>query len=282
VENYVAGFLSQIQSSIARMVPAEIQRIVDVHLILGHAISTSLRKPGAADAENAMSHEAWATELMPAGGERARAVFIDRDGVINENRSDYVKSWDEFKFLDGSLGALARLAQCKLKVVIVSNQSAIGRQRVSREIVEDIHRRMVQQIEQTGGHVDRVLYCPHHPDENCGCRKPRPGLLEQAGRELELDLTRSYLIGDALEDLEAGRTVGCQTLLVRTGRGVESMQYLDRQNESRPVVVDDLKGSVEWIMEREGLPRMDRGACKIASNSRVCPMMIEAVFGRDK
>jgi D-glycero-D-manno-heptose 1,7-bisphosphate phosphatase len=263
VENYVAGFLSQIQSTIARMFPAEIRRIVDVHLILRHAISTSLRKPRAVGAENAMAHEAWATEWMPAGGERARAVFIDRDGVINENRSDYVKSWDEFKFLDGSFGALARLAPCKLKVVIVSNQSAIGRQHVSREMVEDIHRRMVHQIEQSGGRVDRVLYCPHHPDENCGCRKPKPGLLEQAGREFELDLTRSYVIGDALEDLQAGWNVGCQTLLVRTGRGAESIRHLDRQNGSRPVVVDDLKGAVEWILEREALARMDGEHAKV-------------------
>jgi D-glycero-D-manno-heptose 1,7-bisphosphate phosphatase len=196
-----------------------------------------------------VSSSVLATEF-PVG-----AVFIDRDGVINENRSDYVKSWEEFRFLHNSLDALVRLSQSNLKVVVVTNQSAIGRRRVSRETVEDIHRRMVQQIEEAGGRVDRVLYCPHHPEDNCECRKPRPGLLAQAGRELDVDFTRSYVIGDALEDIEAGAAIGCRTLLVRTGRGSELIGRLDRLNGGRPVVVEDLYGAIEWIFECEGASR---------------------------
>ncbi len=238
------------------VVPSDsMEQIEDLHLILTHIISTSLRRSTGVGLDNLIRPEAGVPNYGLAAGAQRGAVFIDRDGVINENRSNYVKSWDEFTFLRNSLDALVRLAQCRLKVVIVSNQSAIGRQHVSREIVEDIHRRMVQRIEEVGGHVDRVLYCPHHPDENCECRKPRPGLLVQASHELEIDLTRSYVIGDALEDVEAGIAVGCRTLLVRTGRGTEAMGHLDGLNGNRPVVVDDLKGAVEWILECEGASR---------------------------
>jgi D-glycero-D-manno-heptose 1,7-bisphosphate phosphatase len=188
---------------------------------------------------------------------RAYAIFLDRDGVINENRADYVKSWEEFRFQVGALEALALLASTEFKLVVVSNQSAIGRGLVAREVVEGIHRRMVDQIEQAGGRVDLLLYCPHRPEENCFCRKPQPGLLLQAGEQLGLDLTESYLIGDSSEDLGAGAAVGCTCILVRTGRGGEVVTRLGDGQGNSPVVVDTLPHAVEWILKRDHLSRAE-------------------------
>ncbi len=148
-----------------------------------------------------------------------RAVFVDRDGVICRNRDDYVKSWQEFVFLPGALEALTRLARLSLRIVVITNQSAINRGLVSVDVVEDINARMMSAIEAAGGRVDRVLYCPHRPDEHCACRKPRPGMLLAAADALKLDLSHSYLIGDAASDVQAGRAVGCRSYLVLTGRG---------------------------------------------------------------
>lgn len=183
-----------------------------------------------------------------------RAVFIDRDGVICRNRHDHVKSWDEFVFLPGARSALARLAESELAVVIITNQAAINRGLVSVDMVEDIHRRMIQAIQAAGGRVDGVFYCPHRPDEQCTCRKPQPGMLLQAARELDVDLRGSYLIGDAWSDMLAGQAVGCQCYMVLTGRGRRQLlSYLrkglgqGRENNNFRLA-RNLQGAVRMIL----------------------------------
>lgn len=176
------------------------------------------------------------------------AVFLDRDGVINENRSEYVKSWDEFRFLPGALGSLARLARSPFGIVVLSNQSAINRGLVSRSEVDAINKRMVRQVKANGGRIDRVYVCPHRPDEGCSCRKPEPGLLHQAAAELGIDLNSSYVVGDALCDMQAALTARCVPLLVLTGRGHEE---LVRAHDAR--VVDfvyfpDLLQAVDFVL----------------------------------
>lgn len=159
------------------------------------------------------------TPLEPTGvyPPTGTAVFVDRDGVINQERRDYVTHWDEFRFLPGAVEALAALTQAGLDLFIVTNQSAIHRGIVSLDEVEGLHRRMVAALNAAGGHVRGIYLCPHTPEEGCACRKPRPGLLLRAAAEHDLDLTRCYLIGDKLSDMEAGRAVGCRCLLVLTG-----------------------------------------------------------------
>ncbi len=147
------------------------------------------------------------------------AVFLDRDGVINRDRPDYVKSWEEFEFLPGALEAFRVLAAGPHKVVVISNQSSIGRGLVSRETVDEIHARMTEAVRRSGGRIDAIYYCPHRPDENCPCRKPQPGLILKAARELDIDLTGSWLVGDDLRDLEAAVAAGVRPVLVRTGHG---------------------------------------------------------------
>ena len=176
-------------------------------------------------------------------------VFIDRDGVINVNRSNYVKSWDEFTFEAGVFEALKCLAQTNLAIVIVSNQSAIGRGLVEKDTVEEIHKRMVEVISQNGGRIDAVYYCPHRPEEGCTCRKPRPGLLRQAALELDLDLSRSYFIGDAISDVEAALAAGCMPLFVQTGLGSEQYERLVEKGLDHIRLFPDLMGAVDFILE---------------------------------
>jgi D-glycero-D-manno-heptose 1,7-bisphosphate phosphatase len=148
-----------------------------------------------------------------------KAVFLDRDGVINRDRLDYVKTWQEFDFLPGALEALRLLASRPDPVIVVSNQSCIGRGLVARERVEEIHRLMRAAVEREGGRIDAVYYCPHRPEEDCPCRKPRPGLLLQAAADLSLDLRGSVMIGDDLKDLQSAAAAGVRPVLVRTGHG---------------------------------------------------------------
>jgi D-glycero-D-manno-heptose 1,7-bisphosphate phosphatase len=186
---------------------------------------------------------------------RQAAVFLDRDGVINRNRSDHVKSWGEFAFLPGSLEALARLARLGWPVVVVSNQGAIGRGLVSRAEVDEIHRRMVAEVTAFGGRIDAVLYCPHHPDEGCDCRKPKPGLLIEAAGRLGLDLSASFLVGDAESDLLAARAAGCAPVIVRTGRGAAELDSIIGHGAEGCPVADDLGAAVEWILGLAATPK---------------------------
>ncbi len=147
-----------------------------------------------------------------------RAVFLDRDGVINKNRSDHVKSWAEFEFLPGVFDALRELAALDVRVIVISNQGAIGRGMTTFEAVDDIHARMLLAVQTQAGRIDDVLYCPHKPDEGCVCRKPKAGMLKLAADKWQLDLSQSFLIGDADTDILAGHEVGCHATLVLTGR----------------------------------------------------------------
>jgi len=152
-----------------------------------------------------------------------QAIFLDRDGVICENRSDHVKSWVEFRFLPGAKSSLAALSQLGLPIVVVTNQAIVGRKMVSSSVVDDIHQRMMAEIESAGGRIDRVMYCPHRPGDRCGCRKPESGMLLQAADEMGIELSASYLVGDAATDMLAGQRVGCRLFFVLTGRGFQQL-----------------------------------------------------------
>ncbi len=187
-------------------------------------------------------------------GNKRRAVFLDRDGVININRPDHVKSWDEFQFLPGALQALGRLAKSEFLVIVATNQAAIHRQLVNEATVCDIHARMTTEIERAGGCLHAVYYCPHRPEENCDCRKPKRGMYLRAAWRYNLDLTRSYVVGDARTDVEAAHAIGAQPILVLSGRGCDRRALVERNCrdcDTDCVVVDGLQQAVEWIGERE-------------------------------
>jgi D-glycero-D-manno-heptose 1,7-bisphosphate phosphatase len=176
-------------------------------------------------------------------------IFLDRDGVINENRVDYVKSWSEFRFLPGSREAIAKLTQAGHRIVVCSNQAGIAKGLISIETVEDIHARMLAELREAGGIVEKVYYCPHGKEENCECRKPRPGQLLRASQELGLDLKDAVFVGDNTTDIYAGMQAGVQTILVLTGLGMESLRAF-RQEAVRPFrIAMNLKHAVELILK---------------------------------
>lgn len=182
-----------------------------------------------------------------------RVAFLDRDGVINENRSDHVKSWKEFVFIPGALEAIRRLRQAGWYTIVITNQAIINREVVPRSVVNDINREMVKTIAQHGGWVNGVFYCPHRPDENCDCRKPAPGLLLQAANRMNLQLDQCYLIGDALTDIQAGSAVGCQCALVKTGRGRSQLAEADLSQYPPFHITSDISTAVDWLIYRERL-----------------------------
>jgi D-glycero-D-manno-heptose 1,7-bisphosphate phosphatase len=179
-----------------------------------------------------------------------RAIFLDRDGVICENRSDHVKSWDEFRFLPGAKNSLAALSRLGMPIIVVTNQAIVGRGMVPTSVIDDIHWRMVKEVEAFGGRIDRVFYCPHRPEDLCGCRKPEPGMLVQAAREMNIDLSRSYLIGDATTDLVAGQLVGCELFQVLTGRGLQQFASSLRAVDSF-TITNDLMEATRRIVGAE-------------------------------
>jgi D-glycero-D-manno-heptose 1,7-bisphosphate phosphatase len=192
------------------------------------------------------------------------SVFLDRDGVIIENRPDHVKTWAEVQFLEGAIEALQRLAGLSAAIVIVSNQGAVGREMMTLDEARELQNRIVAKIEEQGGRIDASYLCPHHPNDGCECRKPAAGMIRQAARELQLDLQRSWLVGDALSDLMAASAAEMQGILVRTGRGAEQERLLadnppanfaDRLDSDWPVVAD-LPAAVEYIFQhmREQTP----------------------------
>jgi len=176
-----------------------------------------------------------------------RAIFLDRDGVLNENRADYVKSWQEFVWLPGSLEALAALALYEQPIIVVTNQSMVGRGFVSSAILDDIHQRMRQQAHAHGGRIDAVYACLHAPADACDCRKPLPGLLQRAAQEHGIDLRASVLVGDAFTDYQAATAAGMPYIQVRSGRDTTDTPRVaaaDRQVR----IVGDLKAAVALLM----------------------------------
>ncbi len=176
-------------------------------------------------------------------------VFVDRDGVINFNRHDYVKSVDEFEFIPGALGGLARLKDAGITVVVVSNQAGVGRGIISTAELERINEKMHRTVAEHGGEIAGVYYCVHRKDEGCDCRKPGIGLLVRASTDMGFPLEGSYFIGDAESDIEAGCTAGCTTVFVLTGRTTaDDAQCWGRQPN---FIANDLPAAVDYILEQE-------------------------------
>jgi len=175
-----------------------------------------------------------------------RAVFLDRDGVLNYNRSDHIKTPEEYVPIPGAAAAVARLKEAGWAVVVVSNQSGLGRGLFNQEALDAIMAKMRAVLAAAGGGVDGVYYCPHAPGAGCECRKPASGLVLRAAREHGLDLKHSYLVGDQGGDIECGRAVGMRTVLVETGLPEER----PGPSAARPDhVAKDLGDAVAWILQ---------------------------------
>jgi histidinol-phosphate phosphatase family protein len=167
------------------------------------------------------------------------AIFLDRDGVIIKNRPEYVRTWADVEIYQQSLEALAKLNNTPFKIVIVTNQSGVGRGIIPSSVAKKINAQLVKEIERAGGRIDGVYMCPHAPIDACDCRKPRAGLLLKAAKDLSIELSQSLMIGDALTDVMAGFAANVKVkVLVKTGRG-KSQIALPQASDIGPYLVYD-------------------------------------------
>jgi len=181
------------------------------------------------------------------------AVFVDRDGTVNEE-VEYLNDPAELRLIPGAPAAIRLLNQAQVPAILVTNQSGIGRGYFSAGRMREVHQELGKQLAAHGAHLDAIYYCPHHPDEGCNCRKPRPGMLKQAAEEYRIDLQRSFVVGDKVSDLDAGRRAGCRTVLVLTGHGMGARQAFKGCNFQPDYIGKDLLDAVKWILAQQGAP----------------------------
>ena len=185
---------------------------------------------------------------MPDAPQKRRAVFLDRDGTISEEMG-YVNHLSRFIIFPYAAAAIRRLNQASLPVIVVTNQSGVARNFFPESLIPQVHGKMKTELAAVGAHVDGIYYCPHIRDNNCTCRKPIPGMLEQAAREHALDLTDSVLVSDRYDDISMGHAVGCRSILVLSGYGRGEYEYHRRDWPRQPDhVVEDLTAAVDLIV----------------------------------
>lgn len=178
-----------------------------------------------------------------------RVVFLDRDGVINKDSRNYIKSCGEFVFLPGSLKAIKHLTDKGFEIILITNQSVIGRKMVTPEGLEMIFEKLQAGVIASGGKIRDIFFCPHTPEEGCRCRKPLPGMIENAQQKYEIDLTRAFMVGDSVKDMACAQNAGCgHAVLVRTGNGKESEEILKKQGPLPDFIADSLCEAAEWIV----------------------------------
>ena len=185
-----------------------------------------------------------------------QAVFLDRDGVITREPPYYAHEISHLEIVPGAAAAIRRLNEHGFLVVVVSNQAGIARGYYREADMLSFNRAMEDRLAVAGACIDAFYFCPHHPEaglgellQDCQCRKPKPGMLLKAGRDLGIDLGRSFMVGDRATDIEAGRRAGCQTLLVLTGHGAEELKTGTTAGDN---VAEDLAGAVELILGAAG------------------------------
>lgn len=184
-----------------------------------------------------------------------RLVILDRDGVINHDSDHYIKTLDEWIPYPTSIDAIARLSRAGWLVAVATNQSGIARGYFDTDTLTAMHAHMLELIATAGGRLDHIAYCPHVDADECDCRKPLPGLLSQIQAVLGLGtLKDSWMVGDSLRDLEAGATMGCRSVLVRTGKGERTLAKHPElaHDTSDALVFDDLAGFVDWLLTAPG------------------------------
>ena len=178
-----------------------------------------------------------------------KLIVLDRDGVINHDSEQFIKSPDEWRAIPGSLEAIARLNQAGYRVVVATNQSGVGRGLFGMTTLTAIHEKMFKALSQLGGRIDAVFYCPHAADSHCDCRKPKPGMFEQIGSRFGVDMHDVPAVGDGLRDLQAAHAVGAKPMLVLTGKGEKTHAAGDLPPGT--VVYPDLAFAVSALLAGE-------------------------------
>ena len=175
-----------------------------------------------------------------------RAVFVDRDGTINVNYG-YISSPDNFKMYPGIVKGIKLLNESGFKVIVITNQSGIARGYFSKEALKEIHDKMEKELAEKGASVDAIYYCPHHPDENCDCRKPETGLFKMAKDDFDIDYKKSFVVGDRMLDVEAGYKLGCKTILVPEDKDKVKKEQ-EKSNAKPDFICDNFYSGIKWII----------------------------------
>lgn len=181
-----------------------------------------------------------------------RLVILDRDGVINHDSDDYIRSVDEWIPIDGSIAAIAALSKAGYLVAVATNQSGLARGFFDEITLANMHSLLSALVEEAGGRIDALCYCPHGPADGCSCRKPAPGLLLQLSAELQVPLLGAWYVGDSGKDIELALATGCKPILVRTGKGRETELTLAADQRAATRVVDDLAAAADLILASPG------------------------------
>ncbi|MFM9270346.1 D-glycero-beta-D-manno-heptose 1,7-bisphosphate 7-phosphatase [Halomonas elongata] len=179
----------------------------------------------------------------------AKLVILDRDGVINQDSDNYVKSLDEWIAYPTAIEAIARLHRAGWRVAVATNQSGIARGYYDENVLADMHRYLRSLVHAAGGELAHIAYCPHGPDDDCQCRKPLPGMLHEIRQALNLpSLEGSWMVGDSLRDIQAGEAAGCRQALVLTGKGKRTLDKHPEIEASRVEVFEDLAVFTDWLL----------------------------------
>ena len=178
-----------------------------------------------------------------------KVVFLDRDGTINRDSHAYIKSWEEFEFIPGSLEAIKEFTSNGFVNIVITNQSAVPRKLISLKDLEFVHNMMMQTVASSGGEIKDVFYCPHMPEDDCDCRKPEPGLIYQAQKKYGLDLNTAVMVGDSAKDIECARRAGCgKAVLVKSGKEDDVERVLKASQIFPDYVAEDLLDAAKWII----------------------------------
>jgi D-glycero-D-manno-heptose 1,7-bisphosphate phosphatase len=185
---------------------------------------------------------------MPEPASLRPAVFLDRDGTISEEVG-YLNHLSRFRMFEFAGEAIRRLNAAGWPVFVVTNQSGVARGLFPESLIGEVHEEMNRQLAAAGARLDGIYYCPHHPEDGCECRKPKPGLLERAAREQHLDLRRSVVVGDRYLDVDLARRAGARSVLVKTGYGRGELEEDSAKWPAQPdYVAEDLAQAVDWIL----------------------------------
>ena len=172
-----------------------------------------------------------------------KLIILDRDGVINHDSENYVKSAEEWIPIDGSIDAIARLNRAGFTVVVATNQAGLAKGKFDLDDLEAMHEKLTRLVEEQGAELGAIFYCPHHPDDKCKCRKPLPGMVDAIEAEFNMSAEGVYFVGDSLRDLQAALVKGCKPILVKTGNGLKTLAQLadaTLQTDSPLVVLDQV------------------------------------------
>lgn len=177
-------------------------------------------------------------------------VFLDRDGVINIDSPDYIKNESEFEFIPRSPEAIALLCKNGFHVIVITNQSIIGRKMAGQKTLDTIFKKMKEGVKKAGGEIKDIFFCPHTPEACCSCRKPKPGLILEAKKKYHINLDQSCMVGDSTKDIECAINAGCsKALLVKTGNGSTTEQQLSRKGITPDFIGSDLYETALWIIK---------------------------------